>query len=179
MKDEKFGELVPGSKLHRKSSGHDTRVDELSENNAIHQDDIYFADWEDETNLVAPPPQEGMTQRWVRVAIDGADDPKNMHKKFRQGWKVRPVETIGESFRELGTKKAWEEGILRVDDLVLMEIQTGRIEKRKLHYAAKTSNLMTAVNNELQSAQVAGNPISQNNRSQVSTPKREVAPADD
>lgn len=174
-----FDEPVSGEKLHRDDHGHDTRVDELSENDAIHHEDMNFADWGDEANLIAPEPREGMTQRWVRVGIDGADDPKNMHKKHRQGWRPRPVETMAESFKELGTKRAWSEGILRVDDLVLMEMSTDRVEARRRHYTQKTANLMRAVDTELQQAQVAGNPISQNNRTAVSKPTRKVAPADD
>lgn len=179
MGKKKFGEPVSGHKLHRDDHGHEARVDELSENDAIHQDDMMLADWEEETNLVAPEPNEGYTQRWVRVSLNGADDPKNMHKKFRQGWRARSVDNMDPSFKELGTKKAWDEGILRVDDLVLMEIPTARIDKRREYFSNKTSKLMLAVDNELQNAQVAGNPISQNNRSEVSKPKRRVAPAED
>lgn len=180
MNEEEFGTPVEGgANNHREDHGHDTRVDELSENDAIHREDLKFSDWADEENLIAPKAQEGMTQRWVRVSLDGADDPKNMHKKLRQGWKARPVDTMPSSFKSLGTKKSWDEGILRVDDLVLMEMSTLRAEDRKRYYAKKTASLMTAVESELHGSQVEGNPISQNNQSKVSTSKRRVAPADD
>ncbi len=43
-------------------------------------------DWTPANTLDAPPPLPGMEQRWIRVKLDGKDDPEHLSKKVCECW---------------------------------------------------------------------------------------------
>lgn len=160
---------------------HETRVDEASEHHATHPQRP--KSWVRPSNLTAPPPRSGMVQRWIRVSVRGADDPRNVAMRSREGWNPRPVDTIPEDFLILAPA-SHDTGRFVVDDLMLCEMPREVYEDRKAYYRSQTEGQMSAVEMDLDKAeQAGGQPIVRTHRSNVDHPARvvgrKVAAADD
>ena len=42
--------------------------------------------WENESNLPDPEPQDGWVFRWIRTSLLGNSDNPNVSRRFREGW---------------------------------------------------------------------------------------------
>jgi len=163
---------------HGVSHGHDSRVDELSEERATrHEQPI--PPWQRPSSLDAPPPRPGMVQRWVRHLIRGDADPRNVSMRTREGWRPRPADTVPEDWKAALGLAANDKGVLIVDDLMLCEIPADVYKQRKSYYDEQTSLQAQAVQEELNRSQVRGHPIHKSFESSVSHPARRVRVADD
>ncbi len=163
----------PGVTNHGVDHGHESRVDEISEYDATHHTEP--AQWIRPSSLEAPPAREGKTQRWVRKSVRGADDPKNLNRSWREGWRPRPPASLPEDWRVYATFADKSEGMIVVDDLILMEIDSELLEKRRLATDAATSNQIRSVEHDLESAQVRGHPIVKEHKTSVTHPGLRVA----
>jgi len=160
---------------HGVDHGHESRVDEMSEYDATHQLDA--TPYVRPSSLDAPPCRKGMTQRWVRQSVHGVADPKNLNRKWREGWRPRSPDTLSEEWRIYATFADNTEGRIVVDDLILMEINSSTLARRKKHIEEQTALQMNSVEHDLEKTQIAGHPIFQENKSSVSYPSRRVQPA--
>ena len=167
----------PAVTNHGVDHGHESRVDEMSEYDATHQAEP--AAWIRPSSLDAPPPQEGMTQRWVRKSLRGVDDPKNLNRTWREGWRPRDPSTLGEEWRIYANFANKSEGMIVVDDLILMEIDSGVLSRRKAAIEKATDLQMRSVEHDLESAQIAGHPIVKDHKTSVTHPPKAVQVADD
>lgn len=165
----------PAVTTHGVDHGHESRVDEMSEYDATHQQTE--AQWVRPSSLDAPPPREGKTQRWVRKSLRGVDDPKNLNRSWREGWRPRPPETLPEEWRIYATFADKSEGMIVVDDLILMEIDSDIIEARRKAIKKATADQMRGVEHDLESAQIAGHPIVKEHKTSVTHPAIRVQPA--
>ncbi len=163
----------PAVTNHGVDHGHESRVDEMSEYDATHQPEA--AGWVRPSSLDAPPAQEGMTQRWVRKSIRGADDPKNLNRTWREGWRPRDPSTLPEDWRVFANFADKENGMIVVDDLILMEIDSEILARRKAAIEQQTRNQIRAVEHDLESTQIAGHPIVKEHKSSVTHPGLKVA----
>lgn len=163
----------PAVTTHGTDHGHESRVDEMSEYDATHQ--VEDMPWIRPSSLDAPPAREGMTQRWVRKSIRGVDDPKNLNRSWREGWRPRDPKTLPEEWRIYATFADSNEGMIVVDDLILMEIDSNIIEKRKAAIAKATAQQMQSVEHDLESSQLAGHPIVKEHKTSVTHPGIRVA----
>lgn len=159
---------------HGVDHDHDARVDEQSAYDATHLEEP--EQWIRPSSLEAPEAREGMTQRWVRHSFRGEADPKNLNRKYREGWRFRDPKTLPEDWQIFAVHANKKEGYIQVDDLVLMEIPTKVLKKREEAMNRQTAMQMNAVNNDLERAQVAGHPIHQDSRTTVSHPAVRVQP---
>ena len=164
----------PAVTTHGTDHGHESRVDETSEYDATHPQDA--AAWIRPSSLDAPPCQEGMTQRWVRKSIRGADDPKNLNRTWREGWRPRSPDTLTEEWRIYANFADSNNGMIVVDDLILMEIDSKVDAARKAALQHQTASQMRGVEHDLESSQIAGHPIINDSRSSVSHPSRRLQP---
>ena len=64
-----------------------------------------------------------------------------------------------------------------VDDLILMEIDSEILEKRRAAIEQATAMQMASVDHDLESSQIAGHPIVKNHKTSVSYPSQRVQPA--
>jgi len=165
----------PAVTNHGVDHGHESRVDETSEYDATHQ--MEAAGWLRPSSLDAPPARDGMTQRWVRKSIHGADDPKNLNRSWREGWRPRAPESLDEEWRIYATFADKDNGMIVVDDLVLMEIDSEILARRKAAIAKVTREQMQSVEHDLESTQIAGHPIVKEHKTSVSHPGIRVQPA--
>lgn len=164
----------PAVTTHGTDHGHESRVDENSEYDATHP--LEAAPYIRPSSLDAPEAREGMTQRWVRSSIRGAADPRNLNRSHREGWRPRPPETLTEEWRIYANFADKDNGMIVVDDLILMEIDSGTLARRKAAIERNTELQMSSVEHDLESAQVAGHPIFKEHKSSVSHPAQRVQP---
>lgn len=165
----------PAVTTHGVDHGHESRVDETSEYDATHP--MTEAQWIRPSSLEAPPARKGKTQRWVRQSIRGAADPKNLNRVWREGWRPRPPETLPEDWRIYANFADKNEGMIVVDDLILMEIDSEVLARRKAAIEAATANQMRSVEHDLESAQVRGHPIVKEHKTSVTHPAQRIQPA--
>jgi hypothetical protein len=161
---------------HGVDHGHESRVDEMSEYDATHQTDA--TPWIRPSSLEAPPAREGMTQRWVRKSVRGADDPKNLNRTWREGWRPRSPDTLPEDWRIYANFADKSDGMIVVDDLILMEIDSRVLEKRRRAVEAATHNQLRSVEHDLESSQIKGHPIVKEHKTSVTHPGIRVADDD-
>jgi hypothetical protein len=160
---------------HGTDHGHESRVDEMSEYDATHPLDA--VGWVRPSSLDAPPCRDGMTQRWVRKSIRGVDDPKNLNRTWREGWRPRDPATLDEEWRIYANFADKSEGMIVVDDLILMEIDSEVLVRRKRAIQAATQQQMTSVEHDLESTQIAGHPIVKDHQTSVTHPGLRVQPS--
>lgn len=166
----------PAVTSHGVDHGHESRVDEMSEYDATHE--VETAAWVRPSSLDAPPPREGKTQRWVRKSLFGADDPKNLNRSWREGWRPRPPDSLPEDWRVYASFADKNEGMIVVDDLILMEIDSGILERKREAVRKATELQMRSVDHDLESAQVRGHPIVKEHKTSVTHPGIRVADDD-
>jgi len=164
----------PAVTSHGVDHGHAVRVDELSEYDATHQQEPIS--WLRPSSLDAPPAREGMIQRWVRKSIHGADDPKNLNLSWRMGYRPRSPDTLPEEWKVYAVFADKNDGMIVVDDLILMEIDSDIIAKRKDAIERATAQQMESVNHDLESSQIAGHPIVKVHKTSVSHPGIRLQP---
>lgn len=164
----------PAVTSHGVDHGHESRVDEMSEYDATHQ--LEAAPYVRPSSLDAPECREGMKQRWVRQSVHGVADPKNLNRSWRDGWRPRQPETLTEEWRVYANFASKNEGMIVVDDLILMEIDSSTLAARKLSVERATAMQMNSVEHDLEKTQIAGHPIFQENKSSVSHPGQRVQP---
>jgi hypothetical protein len=165
----------PAVTTHGVDHGHESRVDEMSEYDATHP--LEAAPYIRPSSLDAPEPRDGMTQRWVRQSTRGVADPRNLNRSWREGWRPRPPESLTEEWRIYANFADKENGMIVVDDLILMEIDSRVLEQRKLAIQKATRLQMSSVEHDLESTQIAGHPIVKDHSTSVSFPAQRVQPA--
>lgn len=165
----------PAVTTHGMDHGHESRVDEMSEYDATHP--LEAAPYIRPSSLDAPPAREHMTQRWVRKSVRGADDPRNLNRSWREGWRPRDPSTLTEEWRVYANFADKDNGMIVVDDLILMEMSTSVIEKRKRAIEDVTAQQLHSVEHDLESTQIAGHPIVKEHKTSVSHPAMRLRPA--
>jgi hypothetical protein len=146
----------------------------MSEYDATHETEATA--WVRPSSLDAPEPSEGKTQRWVRKSLFGADDPNNLNRSWREGWRPRPPETLPEDWRIYANFADKNDGMIVVDDLILMEIDSDILKAKKRAISRNTQMQMASVEHDLESAQVKGHPIVKEHKTSVTHPGIRVQP---
>lgn len=165
----------PAVTSHDIDHGHESRVDEMSEYDATHPQEP--AAWIRPSSLEAPPARDGMTQRWVRKSVRGADDPKNLNRSWREGWRPRSPDTLPEDWRIYAQFADKDNGMIVVDDLILMEIDSDVLARKKVAVEQATASQIRSVEHDLESSQIAGHPIVKEHKTSVTHPGIRVQPA--
>lgn len=102
----------------------------------IHADDME-KNWAPPTQLDAPAPREGFTQRWIRSSLLGKADAKNVSQQGGQGWRPRTLTSVpeGERKRYPTSKDARTQAEFMVNgDLVLCEMPNRMFKQMSDHY---------------------------------------------
>jgi len=123
--------------------------------------------WKPPSLLDAPPPPDGFVHRWIRAEMLGQDDKPNFTKRLREGYEpVRADEYPNFECAVVDDGK-WK-GVIGVGGLILARLPVGVAESRKSYFTQKTSQQMTAVDNDLMREQHPSMPISRERSSRVS-----------
>jgi hypothetical protein len=91
-------------------------------------------EWRRYTNLSAPDPLPGYRQRWIRVRLTHKNDPTNVYRKFREGWRPRPASSVPEGY-SLPTIQLGQFGeCIGVEDMILCQMPEKVFQQMRKHY---------------------------------------------
>ena len=133
-------------------------------------EDVHVVDdkpWSRPTSLDAPAPRPGFAQRWIRVAVGNEADPTNTSRKFREGWKPRPADTVGSAFQMPTISHGKWAGAIGVEGSILCEMPKRLKQKRDDAYSKKTADVTEAIERELQAQSRPGMEITQTRKSRL------------
>ena len=123
--------------------------------------------WKPPSLLDAPDAPDGFVHRWIRAEMLGHDDKPNFTKRLREGYEpVRADEYP--NFECAVIEDGKYKGVIGVGGLILARLPGEVAESRKDYFAQKTSQQMTAVDNDLMREQHPSMPISRERSSRVS-----------
>ena len=133
--------------------------------------------WKLPTELDAPEPRDGFTQRWIRVKSGNEEDAKNSIKKFREGWLPRSLETCPVGYAPPTFLHSKLGDVIGVDDLILCEMPIKKAKQRNAYYDNKKNRMIEGIDNDLQKVASGGPRISQTGKTTV-TKRRLRVPQD-
>lgn len=93
--------------------------------------------WTEASSLEAPPPREGMEQRWVRFQLGGKNDPRNWTRRSRGRWVPRSLESVDAQFAPPTISHGQLGEIIGVGDLILCERPASIGQARRKHFRQK------------------------------------------
>ena len=137
--------------------------------------DGWPADWSPSRKLDAPPPREGMTQRWVRMDyMDGKElDTANLTSTYQAGWHPRPAHTVAHEYMSLKMKVDDFGDVVVANGMVLCEMPLRLARQRNEHYRRMTQLQDQAIQENVRSVEnpILG-PIDQERSSQTQIGRR-------
>jgi hypothetical protein len=104
--------------------------------------------WTRPSDLDAPPAPPGYRHRWIRKEAGGQDDSKNIAGKLREGYELVRAEEYPD-FVVPSIQNGIHAGVIGVGDVVLARIPEETAEERREYYSQRTSDQITAVDNDL------------------------------
>lgn len=84
--------------------------------------------------LDAPPPREGMRQRWVSVSILGNDLSAHAMKRQREGWHPRPADTLPKNWPAPTMDHGPFKGCIGIEGLILCEMSEEMAQARDRYF---------------------------------------------
>lgn len=133
--------------------------------------------WKLPTELDAPDPRDGFTQRWIRVKSGNDEDAKNSMKKFREGWLPRSLETCPVGYVPPTFLHSKLGDVIGVEDLILCEMPIKKAKQRNAYYRNKTLRMIEGIENDLQKVAAGGPRIASQSKTTV-TKRRLRVPTD-
>ena len=135
----------PGLDAFESQDEHRTHQMDVHVDGAFHEE--FPADWQPPAQLEAPPPQQGMAQRWVRMSILGQNDATNIASQSGQGWRPRRLDTVpeGEQARYPSVRSARFGDVIVTGALILCEMPLGIYEQMEAHYKDKRISLKKSI----------------------------------
>ncbi len=135
------------------------------------------AEWSRPSELDAPKPRTGYTQRWIRIKLGTEDDSRNSMRKFREGWLPRQLDTVPEGYAPPTFSHSRLGNVIGVEDLILCEMPILKAQQRNAHYEAKKNRMIEGIENDLRNVAKGGPRIHSESKTQV-TMRRRVVPSD-
>jgi hypothetical protein len=117
--------------------------------------------------LPEPRKVDGYDYRWIRVAILGAADPRNVSGKMREGWEPVPIEEQPEMQLLVDPNSRFKDNI-EIGGLLLCKTPKEFVEQRNKHYSQQANAQMDAVDNNLMSQSDPRMPLFNEKKSTVS-----------
>jgi hypothetical protein len=96
--------------------------------------------------LPQPDKQPGYAYRWIRVAMVGQSDGKNVSSKFREGWEPVAIEEQPQ-FKLLVDPNSRFKDNIEIAGLLLCKMPVDFVEQRTAYFAKATKDNMDAVDN--------------------------------
>jgi len=139
--------------------------------------DAHDEPWVRPSELEAPEPRQGFTQRWIRIRIGNNDDPRNSMRKFREGWLPRRLETCPVGYLPPTFSHAKLGDVIGVEDLILCEMPVKKALQRNAFYEAKKDRAIEGIEGDLRKVSQGGPRIAQSSKSHT-TKRRLRVPTD-
>ena len=96
--------------------------------------------------LPDPKPIDGYKFRWVRTAINGQSDVRNVSVRRREGWEPCKAEDHPELALSLDMSSK-QSGNVEIGGLMLCKVPTELAESRQAYYEEKANQQLSAVEN--------------------------------
>lgn len=117
--------------------------------------------------LPTPNGEDGFAYRWVRVAIQGQDDPTNVSSKLREGWEPVRASDHPEIFLASTENERFKDNVV-MGGLMLCRAPQSLVDERNEYYKEQTSAQMRSVDNNLMRENDPRMPLFHDRKSQVS-----------
>lgn len=102
--------------------------------------------WQPASTLPEPDKQPGYAYRWVRVSSNGAEDPRNISAKLREGWEPVRIEEQPKFRMMIDPSSRFKDNI-EVAGLLLCKVPTEFMDQRRAHFERVTQNQIESVDN--------------------------------
>ena len=119
--------------------------------------------------LPDPNPQEGYTFRWIRTAIMGQSDARNVSTQMREGYTPVRQEDHPELMMSVDSK---DSGNVEIGGLMLCKAPSERVDARKAYYEGVNQQQIQSVDNSFMRENDPRMPLFSEKRSEVSFTKR-------
>ena len=133
--------------------------------------------WKQPTELEAPEPRDGYTQRWIRIRHGNTEDAKNSMKKFREGWLPRELQTVPAGYAPPTFLHSKLGELIGVDDLILCEMPIKKAMQRNAYYNDRKNRMIEGIENDLRNVSQGGPRIAHDHNTSV-TKRRLRVPTD-
>lgn len=151
------------AELHGLDHGHDTAA--VADHDQDRETEV--VEWQDPSNLEAPPARPGMVQRWVRASFRTGDDPGNLMRARREGWRPRLVSSVDKSYAPATITHKTLGEVIAVEGLILCEMPIKVARQRFKFYANLLAAQNEAIQRDIHRDERPGNPIIAERRSTV------------
>lgn len=105
--------------------------------------------WENPELLPNPEPKEGYSYRWIRVAINGEHDPRNISMKLREGWEPVLASEHPEILQLGGPENPRFADNVVIGGLMLCKAPVEMTQARDASFQQVADNQMRGVDNDL------------------------------
>ena len=111
---------------------------------------------------------QGMKLRWIRISLKGQDDYTNVGKRQAEGWQFVTLDEVPEMGMSSMVKEDGRySGTVCRGDLALAKLPIGKAEARQVHFEQKSSEMVDAVNSQLEGASDRRMPVRNQSKSNV------------
>jgi hypothetical protein len=125
------------------------------------------SNWRPGNLLEAPEARPGFKQRWIATMVLGQEQPTNVAKRMREGWRPRDPKTVKDAQNFPTIDHGKFSGYIGIEGMVLCEIPQELWNERNAYYAKMTDNLMRSVQQDIHKVEQPGQPISQSFKTSV------------
>lgn len=123
--------------------------------------------WKRPETLPSPEAEDGYAYRWIRLAIQGQDDPTNVSSKLREGWEPVKASDHPEIFLASVENERFKDNVV-MGGLMLCKAPVSMIKERNDYYQEQTAAQIQSVDNNLMRENDPRMPLFNNRKSQVS-----------
>jgi len=123
--------------------------------------------WQRPEILPTPNKDDGFEYRWIRLAIQGQDDPTNISSKLREGWEPVKASDHPEIFLASVENDRFKDNVV-MGGLMLCRAPTELLEERNAYYREQTDSQIRSVDNNLMRENDPRMPLFHDRKSQVS-----------
>lgn len=122
--------------------------------------------WARPSVLPAPDHRDGWKHRWVRIALQGQQDPTNISSKLREGWEPCKVADYPEIQIVYEESKQFKDNVV-MGGMMLCRAPEELITERNEYYQDQTAAQMRSVNENLMRENNPKMPMFNESRSRV------------
>jgi len=123
--------------------------------------------WQRPEILPTPNKDDGFEYRWIRLAIQGQDDPTNVSSKLREGWEPVKASDHPEIVLASVENDRFKDNVV-MGGLMLCRAPTELVEERNAYYKEQTDSQIRSVDNNLMRENDPRMPLFHDRKSQVS-----------
>jgi hypothetical protein len=127
--------------------------------------------WKPPAQFPTPEAPEGIVFHWIRTSLRGEPDPRNISKRFREGWVPVPAKDYPDLQLQSDPASRFPDNI-EVGGLLLCRASKDHMDGRHAYYSKVTQSQMESVDNSMFKQQDARVPMFRERSSRVSVGRK-------